>query len=127
MRAVEKKIIDKLVSGKKGIYMLFDHDKVVINETEARVYLWDTCIFRATKADRFYYFSSIAAESSLCMSATTASRISAIQSHYVDTQVYRRDYRIRSRKDDSQLKTGVWYKADDEKSSGYVIHMPIKG
>lgn len=125
MRVIEQKIIDCMKKGVIGVHQLSVRDRVEVTEEGIHVYLWNTCIFKALEAGRFYYFSAAAADTPYCMSYTTASRISAIQSHYGDTQVRRKDSRIRSWKDGSQLETGVWYKADDDSPSGYVIHMPV--
>ena len=114
MRVIEEKILACLDAGKVGTHRLSDHDWVTIYADGTQSYrLWGTELYhKSCTGEEYFYFSCRAADTCDCMSATTASRISALMYH-TPCSVYRRDGKIYERATGNQLLTNREYRVVD--------------
>ena len=109
MRKIESDILAKLACPRKAEYNLSCRDRVVVRlDGSKSYYLWDTELFHMDSIGRCsFYFSSIAADTSTCMSATTSSRINVLMRQYTGTTLMRSKGKLYY--DGEQIMTDSWY------------------
>ena len=114
MRKIEERILACLERGKVGQHRLSDHDWVGIYMDGTKSYrLWGTEQYhKSCTGKEYFYFSSRAADTCDCMSATTASRISALMFH-TPCCVYRRDGKLYDWATGDQILTDREYELVD--------------